>query len=122
MKAMDTDKLLYLSYSEQSTTAFIVKFDEYLWSLISTEVNELFNKEKISKPSRMRSNVRKIKEQLKVFVSEQVEFLCEMPSIRMTDVFSGVLQCIFKPKYTLYLQSFEQSLRCLLSRVTADFG
>lgn len=64
-----------------------MKFDQYLWNLISRD-KRFVQHRRSQQPSRMRQNVKEIREQLEVFVSEHVY---EIPSIRMADMCSGVL-------------------------------
>lgn len=85
MVVLETDVLIFVSYSNESTTFHKVHFDEVLWERILGEATELYDKHGIVKPTRSRPQLKSLKELLSSFVKTNVEFLCEVPSLHMID-------------------------------------
>ncbi|CAH1789092.1 unnamed protein product [Owenia fusiformis] len=80
MVALDVRKLLYLSYSHQSTTCFIVTYDDDLWEMLSREASLIYGSDNPQRPTRLTASSKLLKEALKMFVSTNVEFVCEVAS------------------------------------------
>uniref|UniRef100_K1QSC3 Uncharacterized protein n=1 Tax=Magallana gigas TaxID=29159 RepID=K1QSC3_MAGGI len=85
MVVLETDVLIFVSYSNESTTFHKVHFDEVLWERILGEATELYDKHGIVKHTRSRPQLKSLKELLSSFVKTNVEFLCEVPSLHMID-------------------------------------
>jgi hypothetical protein len=84
MYVLKTDTLIYLSFSEESTTFLKVSCDNELWTTIWNEAKSIYDLPDISEPERTR-NLKHIKLRLKAFVTNNVEFLCELSSCVMFD-------------------------------------
>lgn len=82
MYVLKTDTLIYLSFSEESTTFLKVSCDNELWTTIWNEAKSIYDLPDISEPERTR-NLKHIKLRLKAFVTNNVEFLCELSSCVM---------------------------------------
>lgn len=85
MVVLETDVLIFVSYSNESTTFHKVHFDEVLWERILGEATALNDKHGIVKHTRSRPQLKSLKELLSSFVKTNVEFLCEVPSLHMID-------------------------------------
>lgn len=85
MVVLETDVLIFVSYSNESTTFHKVHFDEVLWERILGEATELYDKHGIVKHTRSRPQLKSLKELLSSFVKTNVEFLCEVLSLHMID-------------------------------------
>ena len=84
MYVLKTDTLIYLSFSEESTTFLKVSCDNELWTTIWNEAKSIYDLPDISEPERTR-NLKHIKLRLKAFVTNNVEFLCELSTCVMFD-------------------------------------
>lgn len=60
MFGLNIDHLLYITYSEESTTFFKVKFSQELWNLVWDQALEDFGTDWISKPTRNGIRVKDI--------------------------------------------------------------
>jgi hypothetical protein len=86
MKVMNTDRLLFVCWSEESTVSFEVQFCDVLWQKVWDALLITYGEEDIIKPSRKPSYVPDLKEYLKKYVSEKVSFLGEFPSARAVHI------------------------------------
>ena len=68
MVVLKTDQLMYVSYSETSTTVLKVSFSADLWTMILNEVVDLYNKDTVTKPTKSRPQTKEIKDRIKDFV------------------------------------------------------
>ncbi|XP_076088264.1 uncharacterized protein LOC143058683 [Mytilus galloprovincialis] len=84
MAALNTPDLLYLSWTEESTTVIKAKFDEDLWNLMESEIKNLYGIPIPKKPTRISENVKNIKLRMKSYNENFTEFLCEVPSLKGT--------------------------------------
>lgn len=84
MAAMRTEELIYLSWTEESSTAFRVTFDEELWNLITEEAVYLYSGNSPKRPTRKTDRSKIIKSRLTTFKEENTELLCEVKSIKAT--------------------------------------
>ena len=82
MYVLKTDTLIYLSFSEESTTFLKVSCDNELWTTIWNEAKSIYDLPDISEPKRTR-NLKHIKLRLKAFVTNNVEFLCDLSACVM---------------------------------------
>lgn len=85
MHVLNTNTLVYISYSESSSSFLKVRFDGVLWGMVMNEIEMLYDKELATKPVKTSPTVRDIKIKIKEFVESNVEFICEVPSCQMTD-------------------------------------
>ena len=92
MHVLNTDLLIYMSYSASSCTVLKVKFSHELWETIMKEVKRLYDLDNPVKPTKSNPNVKDLKAQLKDFVENNVEFVCEVPSCALSD--SGLRSAI----------------------------
>ena len=83
MVALNTNLLVYLSYSTESSTLFKVHFCEELWDMIISEVKYFYDNPNPTKPLKPRVETKIIKEKIKLFVESKVEFIAEIPSVQM---------------------------------------
>lgn len=65
---LETDVLIYVSYSNESTTFHRVHFDQVLWERIWGEATELYDKHDIVEPTRRKPQLKSFKELLSSFV------------------------------------------------------
>lgn len=82
MKVKRTLKCLYISYSEESTTFMECKFDSDLWEHLWTETKKTYDYINPLKPSHLDANIGNIKASLQNYISQNVTFICELPSIK----------------------------------------
>ena len=82
MKVKRTLKCLYISYSEESTTFMECKFDSDLWEHLWTETKKTYDYINPLKPSHLDANIGNIKASLQDYISQNVTFICELPSIK----------------------------------------
>ena len=81
MHVLDTNQLLFLSYTSESTSVLRVKFDAQLWDDIYCEAKRVYLTEKV-KPYKLSKAVHEIRDRLKSFCETNVEFVAEVPSVR----------------------------------------
>ena len=81
MKVKRTVKCLYISYSEESTTFMECKFDNDLWQYLWVETKKNYDYINPLKPTHLDANIPNIKASLEKYVSQNVTFICELPSI-----------------------------------------
>lgn len=85
MVVLETNALIYVSYSKQSTTFFNVQFDWELWDMLMVEITHLYDQPHPLPPKKMRQAVQVLKTKFQNFVAKNVTFLCEFPSIELED-------------------------------------
>ena len=81
MVSLNTDKLLYMCYSAESSTVFKINFSEKLWSLVWNEINVLYGTENPKRPVKRSDNLHEIQREISTFVKENVTFIAEVPSV-----------------------------------------
>ena len=82
MKALNTDKLYFVSYSSDSTAVHEVTYDEALWKALEKEVHNVYGAEKPVRPTRKSENVPILNDLLTAFLANNVTFLLEVPSVK----------------------------------------
>ena len=82
MKAKRLKACIYASYSEESTTVFLCKFDSELWNKIWNEICDKYDCDNPTKPIHLSQNVKDLKEDLDNYINSHVTFLCELPSVK----------------------------------------
>ena len=89
MHVLKTDKLIYVCYSEESTTILEVRFDNCLWESITNYISEVYDTDspKIPKTSKATNDM---KTKIKEFVKSNVSFIAEVPSLKATDGGFGI--------------------------------
>ena len=85
MFVLQTNILIFVSYSKESTAFHEVHFDAELWEEIWNEALDLYDLDQPIKLTRSRPKSKSIKVQIASFVKTNVNFLCEIPSIQMID-------------------------------------
>ena len=81
MASLCVTKLIYLSWSPDSSTVFIVTFHDELWREILSAVENLYGGDNPKKLTRVNEQCRHLREGVKKFLETNVEFLCEVPSL-----------------------------------------
>ena len=77
MAALKVSKLLFLSYTTETSTAFMVTFDSVLWEEILVEAERLYSGQR---PSKLSVFAKTTEAKLKQFVETHVVFIGEFPS------------------------------------------
>ena len=85
MKALGVEKLIYSSWSNESSTAFLVKFDAQLWTMIHDEVCRVYGNACVKRLSRISEESKLIRTAFETFTKRNVKFLGEFPSITARD-------------------------------------
>lgn len=83
MRVLETDRLIYVSYSAESTTFFQVNFSDELWEAIWNEVVDLYDKERPTLLNKSRPTTRVLKNMIHNFVTTNTMFLGEFASVKM---------------------------------------
>ena len=83
MRVLETDRLIYVSYSAESTTFFQVNFSDELWEAIWNEVVDLYDKEKPTLLNKSRPTTHVLKNMIHDFVTTNTMFLGEFASVKM---------------------------------------
>ena len=81
MRAKRVHTCLYVSHSKQSTTFLRCKYDKETWKKIWNSAKDIYDKNDVLKPKYLNENISELKEILKKYVDNEVEFLCELPSL-----------------------------------------
>ena len=78
--------MLYVSYSETSTTVLKVSFSSDLWTSVQiwNEAVDLYDKDTVTKPTKSRPQPKEIKDRIKDVVRTNIQLLCEIPSCKMS--------------------------------------
>ena len=82
MVVLRTDTLLYLCYSEETSTVLEVTFSEHLWSLVWQELVSVYGTKKPTRPMRKSSKLIEIRAEMEIFLKENVSLIAEVPSVR----------------------------------------
>ncbi|KAK3091345.1 hypothetical protein FSP39_019142 [Pinctada imbricata] len=82
--ALNTDQLLYISYSKASMTVFRVLFSAELWQTIWDLVKTEYDREISTKPTRNHPNLKTIKPQIKEFTNRNVQFFARFPHVSLS--------------------------------------
>lgn len=80
MVAQSCERALFVSYSKESTTVSMVKYDCNLWNAVLAEVVRLYDKDDITPPTKISPTTKHIKELISKFVETNVELIIEVPS------------------------------------------
>lgn len=80
MAVMNVTELIYLSWTENSSTVFKVQYDATLWAKILQLCYDIYGEDRPKRPTRLQ-NVE-LKEEFNKFVSEKTELICEIPSVK----------------------------------------
>ncbi|CAC5392113.1 unnamed protein product [Mytilus coruscus] len=84
MAAMDVKELMYLCWTEESSTVFRAKFDADLWKLVTDEIKDVYLCQTPKRPTRLSERSKLISEKIEVYRKTMVTFLCEIPSVKAT--------------------------------------
>ena len=82
MNTLKTDKLLYMSYSEQSSTVFQVTNDTQLWLEILEELQRIYGTEIPKRPTKKSPAVEVLRDKIKTYLDNNCEFLGEFRSAK----------------------------------------
>ena len=80
MVSLGTDTLLYVCYTEESTTIQEVKFSQVLWEKICNEIHNIYSAESISRSTKRSSNIVELEACVDKFERNNVTLLCEVES------------------------------------------
>lgn len=75
MTVLSCDQLLYICYTEESTTIFIVKYDRELWQMMVNELGETYN-ENPKRPTKTTSTLQLIQQKITKFLQLQLCNVC----------------------------------------------
>ena len=92
MHVLNTSKLIYVSYSKESSTILELTFDEHLWNIVWEYLCEIYDGDSPKVPQKGGQTVKRIKSGIKEYVKSNVKFIVEVPSVIAVD--SGVSQTI----------------------------
>ena len=85
MTVLNCTSLFYVCWTPQSTTVFKVQYDFEVWQLIHRELTEIYiygsHGKKPVRPKRKSQMITTIKQYIKEFKENKVEFLAEFPSL-----------------------------------------
>ena len=81
MHVLNVKHLYYICYTSESTTVFLVEFDEELWEDIKQEVDRIYTKDRPVRPDKKSAAIPVIKEKIENFLINNVTFLVEIPSV-----------------------------------------
>lgn len=84
MVILETNTLIYVSYSKQSATFFNVQFDSELWDMLMVKTSHLYDQPHPLPPKKMRSCTGPA-DKFSEFCCKQCHLLCEFPSIELED-------------------------------------
>ena len=114
MASMNVSKLIFISWSPESSTVFLVNMDYELWKYMLTEAEEIY-KDEGQRPTNLRPFVKNVKPKLQEFRKNNVQYLCEIPSQYMTNSkLSNTSQ--FSP----YIWSVDSDTSSVLHRPSMD--
>ena len=85
MAVLETDTLIYVSYSKESTTFFKLEFDAELWDEVLAEITSIYDQQHPVQPRKLRPAVQILKSKFRDFVNNKVTFLAEFPSLDLED-------------------------------------
>ena len=96
MKALNVMKTLYISYTTESTTVFMIKHSEELWNSAWEEAKQILAGESRA-PIKTSATVKVLREAITKFKETNIEFLVEFPStlaiscshLKPTHIFEG---------------------------------
>ena len=84
MKALNVMKTLYISYTTESTTVFMIKHSEELWNSVWEEAKQILAGESKA-PMKTSATVKVLREAISKFIiGNNIEFLGEFPSTLAT--------------------------------------
>ncbi|KAL5016421.1 hypothetical protein ScPMuIL_006010 [Solemya velum] len=84
MVALGVKELLFLCYTSDTITAFLVKHSEALWQKLLAEMIRLYGSQSPVKPTKISPVVSELRADINMFLKQNVEFLGEFPSIVAT--------------------------------------
>ena len=82
MKALRCKKLLYLCYTEESSTVFECLWNEQLWEMIWNALEQTLGGESPQRPTRTLPYVKNLKAEIKNYAENDIVFLGEFKSIK----------------------------------------
>ena len=82
MAVLKADQLLFVSYSEQSTSVLKVEFDSELMNRLLNLASELYPRKNASYPRKLHPDVKQLRKELKTFVENRVSKVCEVRSVK----------------------------------------
>ena len=85
MKSLNVLKLLFVCYTDESSTFFEIDFDDSLWNTLEHEADGLYGEEKRVRPTKLKPAIKGLKEKIQIFKSTHVRLLAELPSVKMTE-------------------------------------
>lgn len=74
MVILETNTLIYVSYSKQSATFFNVQFDSELWDMLMVKTSHLYDQPHPLPPQKMRRVVQVLQTNFQNFVANNVTF------------------------------------------------
>ncbi|VDI45652.1 Hypothetical predicted protein [Mytilus galloprovincialis] len=83
MYVLNASSLLFLCYSTDSTTVCVANFDEELWNEILAKLKTIYGTEKPVMPKKLPDELKTIKEKIKTYCDNKVQFLAEIPSCQV---------------------------------------
>ncbi|VDI80060.1 Hypothetical predicted protein [Mytilus galloprovincialis] len=84
MYVLNASSLLFLCYSTDSTTVCVANFDEELWNEILAKLKTIYGTEKPVMPKKLPDELKTIKEKIKTYCDNKVQFLAEIPSCQVS--------------------------------------
>ncbi|VDI01697.1 Hypothetical predicted protein [Mytilus galloprovincialis] len=84
MHVLKVDNLLFISYSAQSTSVLKVHFDDVMLKKLMETAIFLYPKNNEKFPTRLHPQIKHLREELKDFRKNNVEFVCEVMSMKAT--------------------------------------
>ncbi|KAK3085496.1 hypothetical protein FSP39_004241 [Pinctada imbricata] len=113
MHVMETSRLIFVSYTANSSAVFDVTFDLELWMTIWNKISEIYDKDALQRPTKLTENVKSMKERMTEFTKSNVKFLGEYRSHRFHD--QGL--CVKSSTYP-FLHGLEKER--IVSSITQD--
>ena len=107
MKALNVMKTLYISYTTESTTVFMIKHSEELWNSAWEEAKQILAGESKA-PMKTSATVKVLREAISKFIiGNNIEFLGEFPSTLAISCFHPKPTHMFEGRFYHQCQSRE---------------
>ena len=106
MKALSVMKTLYISYTTESTTLFMIKHSEELWNSAWEEAKQILAGESKA-PMKTSATVKVLREAISKFKKTNIEFHGEFPSTLAISCFHQKPTNIFEGRFYHQYQSRE---------------
>ena len=110
MASLETEELIYISWTEESSSVFIASFDEELWNMILEEAHTIYGKEHSKRPTRFSTKSKEIKAKFKEYKENFTRFICEVPSAKGTA--SALSQTTLQTPYVFSASFCEETSSC----------